>query len=169
MHSLYRHYFASGSADSCARLWCTSRSFPTRLLQHPAAATDVYTVKIHPNSSLLLTSASDNVVRLFDLRTADVVRTFQPLLVPTGLGTSQRERLGGSESVWRDITMPLAGPPTADERQQKAMLASRRESAGRVTCLANSPDGRLIAAGGEGWVASVRHWPLLSSRRMLSG
>ncbi|PHJ25121.1 transcription initiation factor tfiid subunit taf5 [Cystoisospora suis] len=141
----FGHYFASGSSDSCARLWCTSRSFPTRLLQHPAAATDVYTVKLHANSSLLLTSASDNVVRLFDLRTADVVRTFQPLLVPTGLGTAQREH--GSDGVWRDILMPPGRPLTSGQRQRKAMLASRRESAGRVTCLANSPDGRLIAAG----------------------
>ncbi|EPR58240.1 transcription initiation factor TFIID subunit TAF5 [Toxoplasma gondii TgCatPRC2] len=78
----YGHYFASGSSDNCARLWCTSRSFPLRLLQHPAAATDVFHVAFHPNSSLLLTAASDNCVRLFDLRSAQLARAWAPLLLP---------------------------------------------------------------------------------------
>ncbi|KAL8274023.1 hypothetical protein Esti_002022 [Eimeria stiedai] len=157
------HYFASGGGDSVARLWCTSRSFPLRLLQHPGARVDIPQVYVHPNSSLLLTAASDGVVRLFDLRAADAVRTWRPpsknaaaAAAADGEGEGERAhaaaaaatpRMSGDTSLWSALDHRLINATT-----RAAICSSNSRSSdaqGEVTALTASPNGRLVAAADE--------------------
>ncbi|CBZ50658.1 taf5-like RNA polymerase II, p300/CBP-associated factor (PCAF)-associated factor, 65kDa, related [Neospora caninum Liverpool] len=115
----YGHYFASGSSDNCARLWCTSRSFPVRLLQHSASATDVFHVAFHPNSSLLLTAASDNSVRLFDLRSAQLARAWAPLLLPSVDGEARRRENEDERDGDRDETRGREDERERRERRER--------------------------------------------------
>ncbi|OEH76926.1 transcription initiation factor tfiid subunit related [Cyclospora cayetanensis] len=157
------HYFASGSGDNLARLWCTSRSSPLRLLQHPGAATDVPHVYMHPNSSLLLTAASDGVVRVFDLRAADAVRTWE---LPTAAGPLPSHLEGdrgsgaaaaraasaavGAEISQVDGTLRWPLDPRLLSAAGRTALSSKSYHTsslnGEASALTASPNGRLAAA-----------------------
>ncbi|KAL8427395.1 hypothetical protein Efla_006426 [Eimeria flavescens] len=155
------HYFASGGGDSVARLWCSSRSFPLRLLQHAGARVDIPQVHIHPNSSLLLTGASDGAVRLFDLRAADAVRTWKPPFRPTaaasaeggsGRGSAAAEAAAagrGGDTPYQvalDHRLISAGGRAAISSSSSS---SRCDLVREVTALTTSPNGRLVAAADE--------------------
>lgn len=60
------HYFASASADRTARVWCTERAQPLRLLV--GHHSDVSAVRWHPNSHYVATGSHDRTVRLWDIR-----------------------------------------------------------------------------------------------------
>jgi transcription initiation factor TFIID subunit 5 len=60
------HYFASASADRTARLWCTERGRPLRLLA--GHHSDVSVLAWHPNSHYLATGSDDRTLRLWDVR-----------------------------------------------------------------------------------------------------
>lgn len=60
------HYFASGSADRTACVWCTERAQPLRsLVGHHS---DVAVVCWHPCCHYVATGSHDRTVRLWDIR-----------------------------------------------------------------------------------------------------
>lgn len=68
-------YFASGSADKQAILWCTKNTTPERLIL--SSLSDVTVVKFHPNSLYLFTGSCDYKIRMHAIEDeAQVVRTF---------------------------------------------------------------------------------------------
>ena len=173
-----RHYFASGGGDNVARLWCTSRSFPLRLLQHPGGAADVPQVYIHPNSSLLLTGASDGVVRLFALRAADLVRSWTPPRAAAttaaaaaaaaaaagagAVGGKDGAAVGAAAAARSSLDTPLRWPldPRLLSGAGRVALGSSSSSMSsssgccssrEVTALTASSNGRLVAAAGQRW------------------
>ena len=53
----------------------TERTQPVRLFHGEHAGADVHCVDVHPNSNYVATGAQDGLVRLFDVRDAQCVRT----------------------------------------------------------------------------------------------
>ncbi|XP_026191175.1 uncharacterized protein LOC34617498 [Cyclospora cayetanensis] len=145
---------------AAAPLWSLSAS---PLGQHPGAATDVPHVYMHPNSSLLLTAASDGVVRVFDLRAADAVRTWE---LPTAAGPLPSHLEGdrgsgaaaaraasaavGAEISQVDGTLRWPLDPRLLSAAGRTALSSKSYHTsslnGEASALTASPNGRLAAA-----------------------
>lgn len=66
------YYFASAGADRMARVWCTERLHPLRMLAGHQADVDV--VQWHPNAHYVATGSSDRSVRLWDVASGKCVR-----------------------------------------------------------------------------------------------
>ena len=79
-------YFASASADRCARVWVTERPQSLRLLA--GHHSDVSAVMWHPNGDLLASGSDDRTIRLWD------VRDGRPRRILVGHGCGVRAPLG---------------------------------------------------------------------------
>ena len=129
------YYFATASHDRTARVWCCER--PNALRVFAGHLSDVECVKFHPNSNYIATSSADRTVRLWDVHRGKCVRLFTSSLS----GTAQSSSIGGS----------LSG-----------LLPGHPSRTATILKLAMSPDGQLIASGGDD--GSIVVWDLASGR-----
>ncbi|CAI2360432.1 unnamed protein product [Moneuplotes crassus] len=70
----FGYFFASGSADTTALLWCTSSITPLRLFR--GHFSDVEAVTFHPNIHYVATASNDNTIRMWEVEKGDCVRIF---------------------------------------------------------------------------------------------
>ena len=67
------YYFASAGSDYTARIWCTDRSSPIRVLSGHISPS-VNCVTWHPNCNYVITASDDKTCRMWDIQTGNCVR-----------------------------------------------------------------------------------------------
>jgi WD40 repeat protein len=67
------YYFASAGSDYTARIWCTDRCSPLRVLSGHISPS-VNCVTWHPNCNYVLTASDDKTCRMWDIQTGNCVR-----------------------------------------------------------------------------------------------
>lgn len=67
------YYFASAGSDYTARIWCTDRTSPLRVLSGHVSPS-VNCVTWHPNCNYVLTASDDKTCRMWDVQTGKCVR-----------------------------------------------------------------------------------------------
>ena len=67
------YYFASAGSDYTARIWCTERCSPLRVLSGHISPS-VNCVTWHPNCNYVLTASDDKTCRMWDIQTGNCVR-----------------------------------------------------------------------------------------------
>jgi|EP00505_MAST-04D_sp_SCG-Rhode-Island_P001021 transcription initiation factor TFIID subunit 5 len=146
----YGHFFASCSHDNMAYAWTVERSVPIRhFFGH---ASDVSTVRYHPNSIFVGTGSMDNSVRLWDMRDGNVCRVFKKHPGPVhSLAFSPNGQFLASAGEDNKITIW--------DLQKGAKFGSLEWSCpeeNAVWSLDYSVDGTILAAAGSDGV--VRLW-----------
>ena len=67
------YYFASAGSDYTARIWCTDRCSPLRVLSGHISPS-INCVTWHPNCNYVLTASDDKTCRMWDIQTGKCVR-----------------------------------------------------------------------------------------------
>ncbi|WP_420450921.1 WD40 repeat domain-containing protein [Ilumatobacter sp.] len=97
---------------------------------------------ISPDDRLLVTSGDDSIARVWDLTTDELVVEHA---LPMGAWQALAFLPGGSSIVVRDLT----GTMSVVDVVSGAVLSTFEGSTSRRSAIAVSPDGRLVASGGE--------------------
>jgi WD40 repeat protein len=153
----------SASKDRTVRLWDTSTGAELRTLGGHTAA--VAAAAVMPDGNLVLSYSDDRKLRAWDagtgkeLRAVDMPDELLLLTVPTGgkHALAWTRRLGASEDD-QTHTVQVLDPATLKP------IETLSDRGRRVTCLAFSADGELVAMGSPD--GSVRVWNVARKERV---
>ncbi len=147
------YYFASAGSDSTARLWCTDRPTPVRvLLGHYSR--NINCVTWHPNCNYLLTGSDDKTVRMWDVQSGRSVRILSGCkaginnvkVSPSGQYVAGTD-YGGKLSIW-DVRN--------GKKLKEFSCNDDNDSTAIIHSMSYSPCGSTIATGGDD--CSIRIW-----------
>lgn len=146
------YYFASAGSDSTARLWCTDRPTPVRILLGHYSQ-NINSVTWHPNCNYLLTGSDDKTIRMWDVQSGRSVRILsgcraginQVKVSPSGQYVAGTD-YGGNLSIW-DVR---------NGRKLKEYSCGDDNNPPIIHSISYSPCGSTIATGGDD--CSIRIW-----------
>ncbi len=144
---------ASGGWDNAVRLWDVATGQPVRaFLAHPG---QVSALAFSPDGKTLASRGGlDGVVRLWDPATGKESRALQ--------GFSRRS---GALAFSPDSkTLALGDPKGISLRDPATGKETKHLTQPGVTCLAYSPDGKFLAAGGRD--STLRIWDAGSGKEL---
>jgi WD40 repeat protein len=124
----------TGGRDGKARVWDATDGQPIATFEHASAVTSI---ALSPDRKRLLTSSQDGTAKLWDITRGVALDRFDVegkpnAIASTGTRTIAVARDDSRVTLWRDGTKTLL-----------------RDHLARVHAVAFSPDGRLLASGGE--------------------
>jgi len=168
---------ATGSRDRTARLWDPTMQQELHRLSPPDG--DTVLVALAPDGSLLALSGGREAVELCDPETGKAARSisgrnsvvwtlcFSPdgKLLATG---GQAEGKSPAADSRFDKTSPGRQIDLLDVGTGKLARSLGRLGAGDVYCLAFSPDGQQLAAGGGRLRGELRIWDIPTGKEKLS-
>lgn len=138
---------ASGGADQLVKLWDVASGAPRATLR--GHQRELYSVAFSPDGKRLVSGSYDGTVRVWDLATTLQVRAINPGTGPIGGTAFNRDgqliavaEADGHVTLWDAAT---------------GKLRRSLETPGRPWSLSFHPNGRFLAAGGQG---GVRVWDL---------
>lgn len=126
------YYFATGSQDCTAAVWCTDRMQPLRLFAD--AYGEIGCVDFHPNCNYVVGGSDDRYVRVWDIQTGTCVRTFsghksavkKVKFSPDGRYIASVDGVGNI-CVWDVAYQRLCGIEETDQKATKASIAFTRD------------------------------------------
>ena len=156
-------------SDRTARLWSTDRVFPLRLFV--GHRDDVDAVVFHPNCQYLATGGSDCSVRLWDVSLGSAARLLLGHAAPvTALCFEPAGRhlfSASADGHWMQFDISsarvVAHGRMPDAQPGLSASPASASAAPRITSLAVSSDGELLAAAGLQGAVSV--WSVKTATR----
>ncbi|MEU5973906.1 hypothetical protein [Streptomyces sp. NPDC047315] len=157
--------------DNRVHLWDVDRARRLRTLTGPDGA--IETMTPHPSGSALATRGSKGTIRIWDVRTGEVLRTFalprserHPTFSPDGttLATSDSDSAGRGPD----------GPPASYIRLRDSETGALRRTltlnshVERIDSMSFHPDGKTLATGGNDGTARIWDVETGAARRTFS-
>ena len=138
--------------DCTARVWSTDRIYPLRLLV--GHRSDVELVVFHPNCQYIATGSADCSVRLWDVATGNTARLLlghQAAITALAFSPDGRSLFtAAADGCWVQFDLASARivqQANAADSQAGAKQQQQQQHRQRVTALAVSEDGELLASG----------------------
>lgn len=137
----YGYYYAIGSSDATANLYCFDKTKPIR--SFVGHSQDVTAIKFHQNAQILATASLDGSIRIFDVCSGDSVRKFDLKTIPTCLAFHPNGKYlicgddSGNMNIW-DIRM---------DQKILEILGAHKDNF--VSDISVSKEGTIIASAGE--------------------
>lgn len=153
------YYFASGGADSTARLWCTDRKSPVRIFAGHYSE-NVNTVSWHPNCNYILTGSDDKTVRMWDIQSGTCVRLFSGC--PEGVNNVKVSSSGllvaasdysGIVHVW-DVRNGRKLNEFKNSHESPSSV--KKDTSSIIRSISFSPCGTALATGSDD--CTIRVW-----------
>ncbi|KAL3795937.1 hypothetical protein HJC23_002208 [Cyclotella cryptica] len=160
------YYFASAGSDYTARIWCTERCSPLRVLSGHISPS-VNCVTWHPNCNYVVTASDDKTCRMWDIQTGKCVRILagssRGLNVVRVSPSGKYVAGAGYDSIVR-IWDLSNGRLVNELRPSNSQESSFSE--GMIHSISYSSCGSALAVGGED--CTVRIWDVRGAACHLS-
>ncbi|KAL7485926.1 hypothetical protein ACHAW6_011533 [Cyclotella cf. meneghiniana] len=160
------YYFASAGSDYTARIWCTERCSPLRVLSGHISPS-VNCVTWHPNCNYVVTASDDKTCRMWDIQTGKCVRILagssRGLNVVRVSPSGKYVAGAGYDNIVRiwDLSNGRLVNELRPSTTQKLSF-----SEGMIQSMSYSSCGSALAVGGED--CTVRIWDVRGAASHLS-
>jgi transcription initiation factor TFIID subunit 5 len=160
------YYFASAGSDYTARIWCTDRCSPLRVLSGHISPS-VNCVTWHPNCNYVLTASDDKTCRMWDIQTGNCVRILsgssRGLNLVRVSPSGKYAAAAGYDNIvriWDLGTGRLVNELRPSEPHERSF------SDGVINSMCYSSCGSALAVGGED--CTVKIWDVRGAANNLS-